>query len=145
MTNKPSGDPNPVPGSKPLRLFIADDSAPIAEMLTEFLSDPGRVEVVGIAGSEDAVIEAIDRLRPDAVVLDMQLETGSGANVIRAVRADEDLRAMRVIVMSNHTSPQLKAGCLELGADDYLDKIKDLAVLAQRIGELVLLKERGGL
>jgi DNA-binding response OmpR family regulator len=79
------------------------------------------------------------------VLLDMQLKSGSGANVIRAVRANAQLGAMRLIVMSNHTSPQLKAGCLELGADDYLDKVKDLALLTQRIGELAARKEKEGL
>jgi two-component system OmpR family response regulator len=145
MTNARSR--NAVSGSPglPLRVFIADDSAPIAEMLTELLTAPGRVEVIGVGDSEASAIEAITRLKPDAVVLDMQLKTGSGTNVIRAVRANAQLESMRVIVMSNHASPQLKAGCLELGADDYLDKVKDLGLLTQRIDELVERKEKEGL
>ena len=54
------------------------------------------------------------------------------------------MSGMRVIVMTNHASPQLKAAGLELGADDYLDKVKELSVLTQRIGELVERKERSG-
>ena len=99
MTNAPSR--NPVPGRRglPLTVYIADDSAPIADMLTEILTAPGRVEVIGVGDSEDSAIEAITRLRPDAVVLDMQLKTGSGANVIRALRANAHLGATRVIVV----------------------------------------------
>jgi two-component system OmpR family response regulator len=133
------------PGRLPLKVYIADDSAPISDMLTELLTAPGRVEVVGVGDSEAGAIEAITRMRPDAVVLDMQLKSGSGANVIRALRANRDLAGLTVIVMSNHTSPQLKAGCLELGADDYLDKVKDLPVLAQRIGALAERKEKDAL
>ena len=128
----------------PLTIFIADDSAPVAEMLTELLTESGRVEVVGVGETEAGAIEAITRLKPDAVVLDMQLKTGSGANVIRAVRANPELSAVRVLVMSNHTSPQLKAGCLELGADDYLDKVKELTLLTQRIREMAARKEAPG-
>jgi DNA-binding response OmpR family regulator len=128
----------------PLTVYIADDSAPVAEMLTELLTAPGRVEVVGVGDSETPAIEAITRMKPDAVLLDMQLKTGSGANVIRALRADAGMSGTRVIVMTNHASPQLKAACLELGADDYLDKVKELSVLTQRIGELVERKERSG-
>lgn len=135
----------PPSGPLPLKVYIADDSAPVADMLTELLTAPGRVEIVGIGDSEASSIEAIARMKPDAVVLDMQLKTGSGANVIRAVRALPELRTMRLIVMSNHTSPQLKAGCLELGADDYFDKVKDLPMLTQRIAELVAKKEKSGL
>ena len=133
------------PGRLPLKVFIADDSAPVAEMLTELLTAPGRVEVVGVADSETAAIEAIGRMQPDAVILDMQLRTGSGANVIRAVRGNADIARMQLLVMSNHASPQLKAGCLELGADDYFDKVKDLALLTARIAELVRRKEDGDL
>lgn len=114
----------------PLRVMIADDSEPVTDMLRELVSDPGRVEVVGTADSQASTLEAIRRLAPDAVVLDLQLRTGSGAEVIRAVRADPALAATRLIVTSNHTSPQLRDGCLELGADAYLDKVKELPQLA---------------
>jgi hypothetical protein len=36
-------------------------------------------------------------------------------------------------VTSNHTSPQLRAGCLELGADAYFDKVKELGALTARL------------
>ena len=116
-----------------LRVFIADDSAPIADMLTELLTDPGRVEVVGVGETEEAAIASIRSLKPDVVVLDLQLKEGSGANVIRAVRADSGLRGVQLVVTSNHTSPQMRAGCLELGADAYFDKVKEIGALAERI------------
>jgi len=119
--------------SAPLTVFIADDSEPVAEMLTELIRDPGRIEVVGVDGTEQGTIDSIRAMRPDVVVLDLQLGTGSGTNVIRAVRANADLAAIRLVVTSNHTSPQLRAGCMELGADDYFDKVKELKALTARL------------
>lgn len=119
-----------------LRVFIADDSKPVSEMLTELISDQGRIEVIGVGESEDATIEAIRRLKPDVVVLDLQLKPGSGTNVIRAVRADPAFASTRLFVTSNHPSSQMKAGCLELGADEYYDKVKDLGVLTGKLAEL---------
>jgi len=119
-----------------LRVFIADDSLPVTEMLTELLNDPGKLEVVGVGATESATIESIHRLRPDVVVLDLQLGSGSGTNVIRAVRASPELAHVGLIVASNHTSPQLRAGCLDLGADDYLDKVKEIGLLADRIAQV---------
>ncbi len=124
------------PARTPLRVLIADDSKPIAEMLTELLSERGRVEVVGVGDSEDGVIKAIRELRPDVVVLDLQLATGSGTDVIRAVRSDPALAPTRLLVTSNHVSAPMKAGCMKLGADDFYDKVKELDALARRIGEL---------
>jgi DNA-binding NarL/FixJ family response regulator len=127
----------------PLKVFIADDSRPVADMLTELIGAPGTMEVVGVAASEAAVIEAIRGLRPDVVVLDLQLESGSGTNVVRAVRAAPELASVRLLVTSNHTSPQLKAGCLELGADGYFDKVKELGALTARLEEMAAAKQRG--
>jgi DNA-binding NarL/FixJ family response regulator len=126
----------------PLKVFIADDSQPVADMLTELISDPGRIEVVGVGDTESATMDSIRRLKPDVVVLDLQLRTGSGTDVIRAVRSDPSLASLRLLVTSNHTSPQLKAGCLELGAEAYYDKVKELGELAAKLSELAL--ARGG-
>ncbi len=128
----------------PLKVFIADDSAPVAEMLTELLTASGRVEIVGVGESESGAIESITRMKPDVVVLDLQLKTGSGTNVIRAVRGNQALAGTRLIVTSNNDSPQLRAGCLELGADGYFDKLKELDGLSRRIAQLAGEKEREG-
>jgi DNA-binding NarL/FixJ family response regulator len=120
----------------PLKVFIADDSAPVAEMLTELITAIGQVEVVGVGETEDAAIESIRALRPDVVVLDLQLKSGSGTNVIKAIRAIRELESVRLVVTSNHDSPQLRAGCMDLGADGYYDKVKELGELTQRIRQL---------
>lgn len=120
----------------PIRVLIADDSVPVVEMLSELLAVPGSVEVVGTAESEAAAVASIRELKPDVVVLDLQLKGGSGANVIRALRADPALGGVRIAVTSNHTSPQLKAACLELGADRYFDKVKELRDLAAFVRNL---------
>jgi CheY-like chemotaxis protein len=124
----------------PLKVFIAEDSAAVAEMLTALIEEPGRIEVVGIVESGNAAVEAIGRIRPDVVILDLQLKTGSGADVIRALRADKGLAATRIVVISNHVSPTLKSGCLELGADDYFDKLKELPALLDRLTGLASAK-----
>ena len=128
---------------RPLKVFIADDSQTVVEMLTELLSAPGRIEVVGIGATEAAAIESIRLMKPDVVVLDLELKNGSGTNVIRAVRASGDLAATKLMVTSNHTAPQLKAGCLELGADGYFDKVKELGALADHLGRLADAKQQG--
>lgn len=126
----------PKTAPRPLRVYIADDSQPVVEMLTELINEPGKVEIVGVGATESAAIESIRRLEPDVVVLDLQLKVGSGANVIRAVRASPELASVILVVTSNHTSPQMRAGCLELGADDFFDKVKEIGALTARITQL---------
>jgi DNA-binding NarL/FixJ family response regulator len=105
-------------------------------MLTDLIAVPGRIDVIGVGDTEDNVVAAIRRLKPDVVILDLQLKTGSGAGVIRTVRASAELSGTRLLVTSNHASPQMRAGCLDLGADGYYDKVKELVPLTTRLQEL---------
>jgi len=124
------------PRQPPLQVYIADDSPPVAEMLSSLIASPGRIEVVGVGDTEDKAIESIRTMRPDVVVLDLQLKNGTGTNVIRAIRASPELASIRLMVTSNHASPQLRAGCLELGADGYFDKVKELDALKAKLTQL---------
>lgn len=128
----------------PLKVYIADDTPAVAEMLTEVISRPGRVEVVGVGGTEESILAAIASLKPDVVILDLQLKQGSGIGVIRAVKGDTTMQGVRILVTSNHASPQMRAGCLELGADEYFDKVKEVATLTARIAELAGGKAQDG-
>jgi two-component system, NarL family, response regulator DevR len=132
------------PGDPALRVFIADDSKPVSDMLTELLTEQGRIEVIGVGDSEGTAIEGIRRLKPDVVVLDLQLKTGSGTNVIRAVRSDPALASTKLLVTSNHVSAQMRAGCMELGADDYFDKVKELGALTTKLAQLAQGRIRSG-
>jgi len=123
--------------SRSLTVLIADDSQSVSEMLAELVSDPGRIEVVGFADSEDTAIDRVMRLKPDVVILDLQLRSGSGTGVIRAVRSSPELHRTKLIVMSNHPSPQIRKRCLELGSDYFFDKAKDFDLLTAALDELL--------
>jgi len=62
--------------------------------------------------------------------------------VIRAVRAEPALAGTRLLVTSNHISPRMRDGCMELGADGYYDKVKELGELTLRLRELAGHKEQ---
>lgn len=126
-----------------LRVFIADDSLPVAEMLTQLIARPGAIEVVGVGATEREALDSIEGLRPDVMLLDLELADGSGANVIRAVRARPELRALNLFVTSCHDSQPLRAGLLALGADGYYDKVKELLALSAKLQELSLRKQAG--
>lgn len=123
--------------SRSLTVFIADDSQSVSEMLAELISDLGRIDVIGFADSEDTTIDKVMRLKPDVVILDMQLRAGSGTGVIRAIRALPELQRTKLIVMSNHPSPQIRKRCLELGSDYFFDKAKDFDLLTGVLNELL--------
>ena len=71
--------------SAPVKVFIAEDSAMIRERVAEML-EAQAMDVVGHAPTPQDSIAGILAARPDVVVLDVQLEGGSGLQVLKAVR-----------------------------------------------------------
>src|SRR5687768_8498600 len=70
----------------PLTVFLADDSRPIRERVASLLADKDML-VVGQASTPAGSIDGILSARPHVVVLDVQLEGGTGLEVLRAVRS----------------------------------------------------------
>jgi two-component system response regulator DesR len=107
------------PASRPLKVFHADDSPLIRERVAGLL-DSSRMAVVGHAQTPQYAIEGILAMHPDVVVLDVQLEGGSGLQVLRAVRRIAPDIAF--VVFSNHSEPAYRKRYIDEGAQAFLDK-----------------------
>ena len=121
---------------QPVTVFIADDSAQLAEMLGELLADPGNVEVVGTADSVRSALADIEQLLPDVVVVDLQLKDGNGFEIAEGVAKLDGADKIEIVFFTNHTSPEFVRRASELNIAHFLDKSKDHA----RIIELVRAK-----
>lgn len=106
-----------------VRVFIVEDSPVIRERLTESLSIPGRIDVVGYADTEAQALTALRAGDWDAVVLDLQLKEGNGLRVLKALRAAREGKL--VIVLTNYAFPQYRARSEQLGADYFFDKSRE--------------------
>jgi two-component system response regulator NreC len=82
-------------------------------------SEPG-LEVVGEAGDVVSALEAVERLRPDVLVLDLHMPGEPSLPAI--ARLSEDHEATRVIVLTAQRDPSFAAEALRLGAAGYLPK-----------------------
>ncbi len=103
-----------------LELFIAEDSAAVRNRIVRSLQDLAGVRLVGMAASVSDAIRGLRDCRPDALVLDLQLEDGSGLEVLRAARVARP--ALRVIVLTNFASEPYRRAALAEGAEAFLDK-----------------------
>jgi DNA-binding NarL/FixJ family response regulator len=104
----------------PTRVFLVEDSAPILERLTEMLAAIEGVLIIGSAGNAPEASAAILRERPDTVVLDLRLATGSGIDVLRQVHSAAP--EVDFIVLTNFATPQYRRVCLQAGASHFIDK-----------------------
>jgi DNA-binding NarL/FixJ family response regulator len=106
-----------------LKVFLAEDSAPIRERLHGVFAR-ARMSVVGEAATPERAIDQILALQPDVVVLDVQLEGGSGLQVLKAVRQADPKVAF--VVFSNNATAGYRTRFLKEGASDFLDKSSEL-------------------
>jgi two-component system response regulator DesR len=104
---------------EPVRVFLADDSALIRERVAAMLAARA-MAIVGHAETPQGSIDGILAARPDVVVLDVQLEGGSGLQVLRAVR--EAAPGIAFVVFSNNSGPAYRKRYLGEGALRFLDK-----------------------
>ena len=111
----------------PVKVFLADDSAMIRERVAALLAARD-MAVVGEAETPEGCIDGILDARPDVVVLDVQLEGGTGLQVLRAVRAVDP--AIAFIVFSNNAADCYRKRYLHEGAQRFLDKTSEFDQLA---------------
>lgn len=113
-----------------LRIFIADDSLLIRERVVTMLG-ASAMTVVGQAETPQDSIEGILAVYPDVVVLDVQLEGGSGLQVLQAVRhAAPDIA---FVIFSNSSDTVYRKRYLGAGAEDFLDKTHQFDQLVKAV------------
>jgi len=117
-------DRKEVETESPLRVLLVEDSPLIRERLAESIADPGRIEIVGQADSEQAAIGMLAAAPWDAMVLDLQLRHGTGLGVLRALISRRPPNT-KVIVLTNYAFPQYRAKSMALGADYFFDKARE--------------------
>lgn len=116
-----------------VKVFIVEDSDPVKRRLVATLTDVSGVEVIGSAASEGEAIQGILASRPDVAIVDIQLRTGNGMNVLQEVKRHQ--AGLKVIVLTNFGYPQYRRRCLEAGADYFLDKSAEFMAVEGIIAE----------
>jgi DNA-binding NarL/FixJ family response regulator len=123
-----------------MRVFIADDSRAVVERLADLLEEVPGAELVGQAGDVAEAIRGIQKIKPDAVILDLQMPGGTGLDVLRAIRADHPY--LLVLICTNYPHSEYRQECLSAGANFFLDKSSEFEKIAPILREMILKESR---
>jgi adenylate cyclase len=128
-------------GVAPITVLLADDNLIVREGVRALLARDPDVEVVGVAGDYDELVERAARLRPQVLVTDIRMppsfqdEGIEGAKEVRKL-----LPGTGVVVLSQYDSPEYAVGLLADGAAGYAyllkDRVADSGRLARAIREV---------
>lgn len=105
---------------QPIRILIADDHPIVRDGLSAILGTQPDFEVVGEAGSGGEAITQVAQLRPDVVLLDLQMPSGDGVWVLEQLHVTNTLA--RVIVFTAFDTDERILSAVRAGAQGYLLK-----------------------
>lgn len=103
-------------------VLIVDDSAVARRLLTLVLADHPSLRIVGMAADGRAALERVRKLRPDAVVLDVEMPVLDGIQTLAALRAEHPDLPVVMFSAVTERGAAVTLQALSLGATDYVTK-----------------------
>jgi DNA-binding NarL/FixJ family response regulator len=109
-----------------VRTFIVEDNPALCKSLVGTLREVARVDPVGQAESEAEGTRWLSRnpSQWDLAIVDLFLKDGTGLRVLEACRHRDP--AQKMVVLSNHATPEMRRKCAQLGADAVFDKATEI-------------------
>lgn len=115
-------------------LLIIEDNDQMREFLVSVLSK--RFNVLD-APNGRVGLETTKREMPDFVITDIMMPEMDGIEYVRAVRLDEQISHIPVVLLTAKTDMQSKLECLKIGANDYITKPFSMVYLETRIDNII--------
>lgn len=103
-----------------IRVLLVDDHELIRSGLGAVFDLEDDMEIAGTAGSVTEAIAAFGDLQPDVVVADLQLQDGTGLDIVRAIRKTSD--TIGVIVLTMHSGDDQIFAAMQAGASGFVGK-----------------------
>jgi DNA-binding NarL/FixJ family response regulator len=107
---------------KPIRLVVVDDHALFRSGLISLLNGEADFQVVGEAGNGQEALDVVLRLKPDIVLLDVNMPVMGGVETVKALKDTLDVRILMLTISKNDED---LLGAVSCGADGYLLKNAD--------------------
>jgi DNA-binding NarL/FixJ family response regulator len=116
-----------------IRVVLVDDQALIRAGFRAIIDSAPDLEVVAECGDGLDAVDVIRDARADVVLMDVRMPGRDGIETTRAITADDDLAATRVIVLTTFELDDYVVAAMEAGASGFLDKGVDPQVLLDAI------------
>lgn len=106
-----------------IKVFIVDDSPFMRKIFSDILSDTAGLEVIGTSRSGRDTIRRLDTLKPDIILMDVNMPGLSGFEALKLIK---EKTSIRIIMMSSQGGEDVTIKALESGAEDFIGKPQDL-------------------
>jgi HlyD family secretion protein len=103
-----------------IRIIITDDDLFIRQILSAYLKSEQDLEIVATADNGKTAIELVDRLKPDIILLDLEMPEMDGISVSKIIC--QQYPQTKVVILSSHEREDYVTEAIEVGAVGYLFK-----------------------
>jgi DNA-binding NarL/FixJ family response regulator len=104
----------------PIRILLVDDHELIRNGLAAVIDLEDDMSIVGLASTVAEALAAYDELEPDVVVADLQLQDGTGLDIVRRIRGRSDTAGL--IVLTMHSGDDQIFAAMQAGASGFVGK-----------------------
>ena len=120
----------------PLTIMIVDDSPSMRHVTTKLIKNAGWETVVAKDGLEALEILQTAKGLPDIILTDVEMPRMNGYELLAALKQQENLREIPVIMITSRSGDKHHQKAVELGVSEYLTKPFDDAKLIDIINKL---------
>jgi CheY-like chemotaxis protein len=106
-------------GKRMLKVMLIEDDPTMVSLLTTLLDLEGFMVNTPTDHQMEGLLSAITTEHPQVALVDVNLRTGSGLELVREIRHDPDIKDIRILMSSGMN---LKQECLQAGADGFILK-----------------------
>jgi DNA-binding NarL/FixJ family response regulator len=114
-----------------INILIADDHSIVREGLKQLLDLEEDFKVIGQASNGIETIEKVTQLKPDVLLLDINMPVMNGINALKKIK--EDGLSTNVVILTLHEDREYLLETMQIGATGYILKDSDSATLYKAI------------
>ena len=127
-----------MPDVTPGKVLVVDDDRSNVELLTRLMTREGYRVVSALNGA--LALDAVERERPDVVLMDVNMPGVDGFEACRRLKGDAATRLLPVILITGLTATEDRIRGIDAGADDFLSKPFAIDELRARVRSLTRIK-----
>lgn len=103
-----------------IRIAIAEDHEIVRNGIVRLLNEVANFEIVGEFEQGQALIDALEAMKPDVLILDVDMPVLDGIEVLKRIRSDYP--SIKTVMLTMHETPEFIAKLVALGTNGYLPK-----------------------
>lgn len=118
-----------------IKVMLVDDHALIREGIKQLLEFDGSIEVIEQASDGIECLEKLKTVRPDILLLDINMPKMNGIEVLEALKAKKD--PVKVLILTVHSEVEYLVKAVDIGANGYILKDSGFVELKQAIMDII--------